>query len=399
MGKRQSAGEGSVYQRHSDGRWVVQFRDLQRRTRHRYRDPRGRRLENKTHARQALRAYLQQRGEGVGGDDPRLAEWTAWWLAQLDLRPTTIADYRYKIGLLPGWLTRKRLAQITPMDVHEALAELASSETVHGKPRAGSTVAQVRTVLGNCLHVAERYGHVTRNAARLAAPVTYQHAEVDPLDVGEARALLKQVAGHRLGSLFTVALALGLRQGECVGLKWSDVDLEAGTLSVMRQITRTNEHVEAEGDPKTRRSRRSLILPRVCVDQPPSPTPPGGRARGGRRVGRQRVDRPRPRVAVHTRHAAFPVQPTPTATSAVRTGWDPPGHVPHAAPLGGHAPARAGGPVRRDPRRARPPGRPHAAPLPARDRLAPPGRGGRHRSELRCQTNCQSLGPRTDSGA
>jgi integrase len=267
MGKRQSAGEGSVYQRHSDGRWVVQFRDLQRRTRHRYRDPRGRRLENKTHARQALRAYLQQRGEGVGGDDPRLAEWTAWWLAQLDLRPTTIADYRYKIGLLPGWLTRKRLAQITPMDVHEALAELASSETVHGKPRAGSTVAQVRTVLGNCLHVAERYGHVTRNAARLAAPVTYQHAEVDPLDVGEARALLKQVAGHRLGSLFTVALALGLRQGECVGLKWSDVDLEAGTLSVMRQITRTNEHVEAEGDPKTRRSRRSLILPRVCVDQ------------------------------------------------------------------------------------------------------------------------------------
>jgi integrase len=267
MGKRQSAGEGSVYQRHSDGRWVVQFRDLQRRTRHRYRDPRGRRLENKTHARQALRAYLQQRGEGVGGDDPRLAEWTAWWLAQLDLRPTTIADYRYKIGLLPGWLTRKRLAQITPMDVHEALAELASSETVHGKPRAGSTVAQVRTVLGNCLHVAERYGHVTRNAARLAAPVTYQHAEVDPLDVGEARALLKQVAGHRLGSLFTVALALGLRQGECVGLKWSDVDLEAGTLSVMRQITRTNEHVEAEGDPKTRRSRLSLILPRVCVDQ------------------------------------------------------------------------------------------------------------------------------------
>jgi hypothetical protein len=113
MGKRQSAGEGSVYQRQSDGRWVVQFRDLQGRTRHRYRDPRGRRLENKTHARQALRAYLQQRGEGVGGDDPRLAEWTAWWLAQLDLRPTTIADYRYKIGLLPDWLTRKRLAQIT----------------------------------------------------------------------------------------------------------------------------------------------------------------------------------------------------------------------------------------------------------------------------------------------
>jgi hypothetical protein len=49
--------------------------------------------------------------------------------------------------------------------------------------------------------------------ATAAAPVTYQHAEVDPLGVGEARALLEQVDGHRLGSLFTVPPSLGLRQG------------------------------------------------------------------------------------------------------------------------------------------------------------------------------------------
>ena len=267
MGRRQGAGEGSVYQRKSDGRWVVEFRDTQGRTRYRYRDPQGRRIENKTQARQALRAYLQQRDEGAGGDDPPLVAWAAWWLEQLDLRPTTVADYRYKIGLLPDWLTRKRLSEITPMDVHEALAELAASKTAHGRPRAASTVAQVRTVLGSCLRVAQRYGHITRNAARLAAPVTYEHAEVAPLDLDEARALLAQVSGHRLGSLLTVALSLGLRQGECVGLRWSDVDLHAGRLSVTRQITRTNRHVESEGDPKTRRSRRSLILPRVCVDQ------------------------------------------------------------------------------------------------------------------------------------
>lgn len=75
------------------------------------------------------------------------------------------------------------------------------------------------------------------------------------------------LSGDRLGSLFTVALSLGLRQGECVGLRWEEVDLDAARLTVVRQITRTNRHVEAEGDPKTRRSRRPLILPRVCVDQ------------------------------------------------------------------------------------------------------------------------------------
>jgi hypothetical protein len=142
-------------------------------------------------------------------------------LEQLDLRPTTIADYHYKIALLPERLMRKRLSQITPMDVHEALSELASGTTASGRPRAGSTVAQVRTVLGSCLHVAERYGHVTRNAARLAKPVARQHAEVEPLSLEEARALLEQVREHRLGSLFTVALSLGLRQGECVGLQLS----------------------------------------------------------------------------------------------------------------------------------------------------------------------------------
>jgi integrase len=260
-------GEGSVYRRRSDDRWVVEFLDLQGRTRYRYSDLLGRRLDNRTQARAALRAYLQQRDEGAGGNDPPLAAWSTWWLEQLELRPTTIADYRYKIALLPEWLTRKRLSQITPMDVHEALSELASGTTAQGKPRASSTVAQVRTVLGSCLHLAERYGHVTRNAARLAKPVAHQHGEVKPLSLEEARALLEQVGEHRLGSLFTVALSLGLRQGECVGLRWEDVDLEAARLTVMRQITRTNEHVEAEGEPKTRRSRRSLILPRVCVDQ------------------------------------------------------------------------------------------------------------------------------------
>lgn len=217
MGRNGSGGEGSVYQRNSDGRWVVEFRDTQGRTRYRYRDLRGRRIENKTQARATLRAYLQQRDDGAGGDDPRLASWSKWWLEQLDLRPTTVADYRYKIGLLPDWLMRKRLPQITPMDVHEGLTELTSGRTAHGKPRAGSTVAQVRTVLGTCLHVAERYGHVTRNAARLAAPVIYQHAEEEPLSLDEARGLLERVDGHRLGSLFTVALSLGLGQANAWG--------------------------------------------------------------------------------------------------------------------------------------------------------------------------------------
>ena len=251
--------EGSVYQRGSDGRWVAEFTDNQGRRRYRYRPTR-------TAARQALREALKQRDAGASGDDPTLKAWSGWWLDQLDRRPTTVADYRYKIGLLPNWLTRRRLSDITPMDVHEALRDLAASTNVHGRPRAPSTVAQVRTVLGNCLHAAQRYGHVTRNAARLSAPVTVEQTEIVPLTAGQAEALLGQTAGHPLGALYALALGTGLRQGELLGLRWPSVDLDAGTLQVVEQITRTNTHQIVQGDPKTSRSRRSLRLPGFCVE-------------------------------------------------------------------------------------------------------------------------------------
>jgi integrase len=157
---------------------------------------------------------------------------------------------------------RKRLSQITPMDVHEALKEIASGDSPR-EAAGSSTVAQVHRP--GQLPPPRRALRHTRNAARLAKPVAHQHGEVDPFRLEEARALLEQVGEYRLGSLFTVALSLGLRQGECVGLQWEDVDLEASPHS------RASDHPDqraprGRGDP-SRRSRRSLILPSVCVDQ------------------------------------------------------------------------------------------------------------------------------------
>jgi integrase len=257
--------EGTFYRRSDNGRWRVEFTDNQGRRRYRYRDAKGRTIEGRTHARQALREFLNRRDDGATGDDPTLKVWADWWLDQLDRRPTTIADYRYKVRLLPDWLMRRRLSTLTPMDVHEALREIAARPTTSGRRRASSSVAQVRSVLGNCLHAAERYGHVTKNAARLSAPVKVEATEIVPLDADQAKALLKVTDGHPLGTLYTLALGTGLRQGELLGLRWSAVDLEAGTLEVRSQITRTNTHELVEGAPKTARSRRKVRLPAFCV--------------------------------------------------------------------------------------------------------------------------------------
>jgi len=81
----------------------------------------------------------------------------------------------------------------------------------------------------------------------------------------EARRLLDAARGDRLEALYSVALALGLRQGEALGLKWSDIDLEAGILRVRRAAQRIPHQGTQLVEPKTVRSRRTLVTPPVVV--------------------------------------------------------------------------------------------------------------------------------------
>ncbi len=91
--------------------------------------------------------------------------------------------------------------------------------------------------------------------------------EIKPLSSDDAHKLMEAARGRRWETIYTVALALGLREGEALGLKWSDIDLEARTLSVKRTLARIGgKRYGAKGklllsEPKTTRSRRSVALP------------------------------------------------------------------------------------------------------------------------------------------
>ena len=96
--------------------------------------------------------------------------------------------------------------------------------------------------------------------------------EVTPLIAADARAMLAAAIGNaatdrpgdRLAALFRVALTLGLRQGEVLGLRWQDVDLNAGCLHVRHALQRI-EGVLILKEPKTEKSRRTLRLPASVV--------------------------------------------------------------------------------------------------------------------------------------
>ena len=104
-----------------------------------------------------------------------------------------------------------------------------------------------------------------RNVATLVDPPRVVRKEIEPFDVESAEQLLRAVRGHRLEALFTVALALGLRQGEALGLRWDDIDLDNATIIVRKQLQRIEGKLQLT-EPKTERSRRTIALPPFAVD-------------------------------------------------------------------------------------------------------------------------------------
>jgi integrase len=79
--------------------------------------------------------------------------------------------------------------------------------------------------------------------------------------------LLNEVRGDRLEALYVLAVTTGMRRGELLGLKWSDIDLENATVSVRRTLTRIDNGKRVTlGDPKTKRSRRTIRLTPQAVE-------------------------------------------------------------------------------------------------------------------------------------
>jgi integrase len=170
-----------------------------------------------------------------------VAEWMAEYLDVLcerlvlseKMAPRTLADYRSKTRnwIIP-LLGKHRLDRLTPEHLDTAYA------TMLRRGLSPSTVLKVHRILSRALRVAVRRGRIARNVAALVeAPSPAAH-EIEPLTREEARRMLGVAATRRNGARWSVALALGIRQGEALGLRWSYVDLETGVLRAWYQIQR-----------------------------------------------------------------------------------------------------------------------------------------------------------------
>ncbi len=128
-----------------------------------------------------------------------------------------------------------------------------------------SPVNGLHAMLHKALDDAVRYNLIARNVCDAVSPPRRVRYEIQPLSMEQAQQFLTITKGHSLEALFVLAITSGMRRGEILALKWQDVNFSQHTLQVRRIFTRQagNRYIEAE--PKTEKSRRSILLAPIVV--------------------------------------------------------------------------------------------------------------------------------------
>ena len=204
------------------------------------------------------KASLIEQGIAPQANRQTLATFLSWWLEDVVAaknQPKTAATYRdvLRLHVIPD-LGAIELGKLTAQHVQSLLRRKSKAGL---SPRS---VAMIRSVLRTALNAAIKVGAVERNAATLAEPPRQERTERHPLTPEQTRALLSAVDGDRLAALYRVAVTLGLRQGELLGPRWDDVDLDAASLRVRQALQRIDGSLVLKA-PKTERSRRTPALP------------------------------------------------------------------------------------------------------------------------------------------
>jgi integrase len=294
--KGRGSNEGTIFEERP-GRWVAQIT-----TGYIIRDGKRRRVRKKfvaatraaVHRKLSTALNNQHRGRNVSPQVQTLGNFLDAWLSQVALqgvRPKTFRTYSdiVKLHIKPS-LGGLKVERLTPDVVQGFLNDkLGSALCPHCKasfngsrmpehiadkhpkakpktfrPLGAKTVSHIRATLRAALAVAMDWYDLDRNVAAIAKPPRVIKKEMRSLTPVQAREYIEAAKSERLEALFTVTMALGLRQAEILGLMWMDIDLASGTLVVRRQLQRIASKLQLV-ETKSEESARPLLLPAVAT--------------------------------------------------------------------------------------------------------------------------------------
>jgi integrase len=247
---RRANGEGTIYPR-KDGRWEAAYCTP---------DGERRRLLRKTQAeaRRALTAAVKLRDEGQATPTGQgtVADLLQAWLPSMRPRIRYSTWRRYgqliECHILPA-VGRMSLGRLSPLDVQRMVNRVLEAGL------SPTSAHHAHAVLRRALRDAVAAELLSRNVAAMVKPPPMAFHEMQTLDADQVRAFLAAATGDRWEALWLLAVTTGMRQGELLGLRWSDVDLDRGVLHVTGNLSRGPGGLEVTR-PKTHRSRRPIRL-------------------------------------------------------------------------------------------------------------------------------------------
>ena len=216
----------------------------------------------------------------------RTGEWLERWLtSRVSLRASTSRGYAAHVrGYLVPYLGGIPLAELTPADVQGMFTAIIRGDAALGRPVSAATLRRIHATLRAALNAAVRAGLISVNPGRwpelppvarprpqVWTPAMTQRWELDgwrPVvgvwTAGQTAQFLQLVRGHRLYAQFLLIALRGLRRGEAAGLRWTDLDLDAGTLTVTGQLQQLGGRLVA-GPPKSEAGWRVVALDRTTI--------------------------------------------------------------------------------------------------------------------------------------
>lgn len=252
MSRKRGNGEGTIHRRKNGG-WCAQY------VVHTAQGPKRKTLYGKTRREvdEKLTKAKSDRESGLilENSNLRLGEYHERWLVDSVRHTVRVKTYKgydtaVRLHIAPS-LGRIKVTNITPTHLRTLYREKLDAEL------SSRTVQYVHVTLRRALGQAVKDGLVPRNVTEVVDAPRVVNKQMQPLTSEQARVLMDAAKGDRYEALYVLAVTTGLRRGELLGLKWEDIDLEAGVLRVRRALA---SDARTFVQPKTAKSRRGIRL-------------------------------------------------------------------------------------------------------------------------------------------
>ncbi len=206
-------------------------------------------------------------GSMVKRSSETVASFLDSWLVsqQPRVRATTLHSYGIIVRRISAQIGNVALQSLTALHIERLYADLLARGGRGGGELSAKSVRNTHVVLHKALKDAERLGLIVRNPASSAAAPRATRPEFTSWSSDDARDFFDAIADHRMRAAYVLLVTTGMRRGEALGLRWSDVDLDGRQLAIVQTLNSINGRLVFSA-PKTARSRRTVFLDVTTVD-------------------------------------------------------------------------------------------------------------------------------------